>query len=138
MIDWSAIDRVASESVAPRLGRSPIRPRLIAGLLYLQHAFDLSDEEVVALWVENPSWQVFTGETYLQTEPPIDLSSMSRCRKRLGKVGMEELLAQSTEVAKRASAIKPSSIKRAADRLCVEAGRTGDAGGRGVPQSRRQ
>jgi hypothetical protein len=41
--------------------------------LYLQHAFDLSDEEVVWQWVENPYWQVFTGETYLQTEPPIAL-----------------------------------------------------------------
>jgi IS5 family transposase len=45
-------------------------------LLYLQHAFDLSDEEVVAMWVENPYWQVFTGETYLQTAPPIDPSSL--------------------------------------------------------------
>jgi IS5 family transposase len=28
--------------------------------------------------VENPYWQVFTGETYLQTEPPIDPSSVTR------------------------------------------------------------
>jgi IS5 family transposase len=30
----------------------------------LQHAFDLSDKEVVWQWLENPYWQVFTGETY--------------------------------------------------------------------------
>ena len=60
-------------------------PRLIAGLLYLQHAFDLSDEEVVATWVENLYWQVFTGETYLQTRPPIDPSSLTRWCKRLGE-----------------------------------------------------
>jgi IS5 family transposase len=112
MIDWPAIERVAPEPVAPKPGRPPIRRRLIAGLLYLQHAFDLSDEEVVAMWIENPYWQVFTGETYLQTSPPIDPSSLSRWRKRLGEAGMEELLAQSIEAAKRASAIKPSSIKR--------------------------
>jgi IS5 family transposase len=70
------------------------------------------DEEVVAMWAENPYWQVFTGETYLQDTPPIDPSSLSRWRKRLGEAGMEELLAQSIEAAKRASAIKPSSIKR--------------------------
>lgn len=46
-------------------------PRLIAGLLYLQHAFDLSDEGMVWQWLENPYLQVFTGETYLQTKPPI-------------------------------------------------------------------
>jgi hypothetical protein len=45
-------------------------------LLYLQHTFDLSDEDVVWQWVENPYWQVFTGETYLQTEPPVDPSSL--------------------------------------------------------------
>jgi IS5 family transposase len=62
----------------------------------------------VAGWLENPYWQAFTGGTDLQTEPPIDPSSLSRWRKRLGKVGMEELLAQSIEVAKRAKLIKPS------------------------------
>jgi transposase, IS5 family len=112
MIDWEAIDRVAADPFLAKPGRPTLRPRLIAGLLYLQHAFDLSDEQVVAGWVENPYWQVFTGETYLQTEAPIDPSSLSRWRQRLGEVGMEELLAQSIEAAKRASVIKDSSIKR--------------------------
>jgi IS5 family transposase len=48
----------------------------------------------------------------LQTEPPIDPSSLSRWRKRLGEVGMEELLAQSIEAAKRAKVIRPSSVER--------------------------
>ncbi|CAH2910733.1 MAG: Mobile element protein, partial [uncultured Paraburkholderia sp.] len=39
-------------------------------------------------WVENPYWQVFTGETYLQTEPPIDPSSLTRWRKRLGEAAL--------------------------------------------------
>lgn len=38
-------------------------------------------------WVENPYWQVFTGETYLQTEPPIDPSSLTRWRHRLESGG---------------------------------------------------
>jgi len=112
MIDWAAIDRVATEPFQPGPGRPILRPRLIAGLLYLQHAFNLSDEQVVAGWLENPYWQVFTGETHLQTAPPIDPSSLSRWRKRLGEVGMEELLAQSIEAAKRANVIKPSSVQR--------------------------
>jgi transposase, IS5 family len=64
LIDWSAINRVASELFQSKRGRPAERPRLIAGLLYLQHAYDLSDEEVVRSWVENPYWQVFTGERY--------------------------------------------------------------------------
>ena len=49
IIDWAAIDCVATGP-----GRPILRPRLIAGLLYLQHAFNLSDEQVVAGWLENP------------------------------------------------------------------------------------
>jgi IS5 family transposase len=112
MIDWEAIERVAGEAFQSKRGRPAARPRLIAGLLYLQHAYDLSDEEVVWAWVENPYWQVFTGETYLQKDPPIDPSSLTRWRKRLGEAGVEELLAQTIEAARRAAVVKPASIKR--------------------------
>jgi IS5 family transposase len=68
LIDWEEIDRAALDAMRPRRGRLPLRPRLVAGLLYLQHTFGLSDKEVVWDWVENPYWQVFTGETYLQKD----------------------------------------------------------------------
>jgi IS5 family transposase len=55
---------------------------------------------------------VFTGEAHLQTAPLIDPSSLSRQRNRLGEVGVEELLAQSIEAAKRPKVIKPSSVQR--------------------------
>ena len=79
-------------------------------MLYLQHAFNLSDEEVGWQWVENPYWQVFTGETTLQTEPPINPSSLTRWRRRLSEACVEELLNETIAAAKRASVINPSSI----------------------------
>jgi transposase, IS5 family len=112
LINWNRLGAAMSESFVSRKGRPATSPKLIAGLLYLQHAFDLSDEEVVWQWVENPYWQVFTGETYLQTEPPIDPSSLTRWRKRLGEAGVEELLAETIEAAKRAGVIKASNVKR--------------------------
>ncbi|WP_197345909.1 transposase, partial [Ralstonia pseudosolanacearum] len=54
LIDWNRLSAVMSESFVSKRGRPATSPRLIAGLLYLQHAFDLSDEEVVWQWVENP------------------------------------------------------------------------------------
>jgi hypothetical protein len=54
LIDWNAIDQVAYEAMGSKHRRPPLRPRLVAGPLYLQHTFDLSDEEVVWGWVENP------------------------------------------------------------------------------------
>lgn len=112
LINWSRLGASMSESFAWSRGRPATSPRLIAGLLYLQHAVDLSDEEVVWQWVGNLYWQLFTGETYLQTEPPIDSSSLTRWRKRLGEAGVEEPLAETIEAAKRAGVIKAASVKR--------------------------
>ena len=53
----------------------------MVGLLYLQHAYPLSDEAVVARWVENPYYQYFTGETFFQPRTPIDPSSLSPSRR---------------------------------------------------------
>ena len=47
---------------------------------------------MVNTWVENPYWQFFTGETYLQLKSPIDPSSLTRWRKRIGEEGVETLL----------------------------------------------
>jgi hypothetical protein len=96
-----------------------LRPRLIAGPLYLQHAFNFFDEQVMAGWLEHPYWQVFTGETHLQTEPPIDVSSLLRWRQRLGEIGMEEMLAQSIDGAKRAKVIRLPSVQRVIVRTTV-------------------
>lgn len=112
LIDWDRLNKTMSESFVSHRGRPASSPRLIGGLLYLLHAFDLSDEDVVWQWLENPYWQVFTGETYLQTRPPIDPSSLTRWSKRLGEAGVEELLAETIEAAKRADVIKTSSLKR--------------------------
>jgi IS5 family transposase len=73
----------------------------VAGLLYLQHAFDLSDEAVVARWVENPYYQHFCGELFFQHRPPIDPSSLTRWRKRIGEEGVEWLLTKNEEDAER-------------------------------------
>ena len=36
----------------------PAKPtRLMVGLSYLQHTFNLSDEAVVQRWIENPYWE---------------------------------------------------------------------------------
>ncbi|VVE85072.1 hypothetical protein PSP31121_05063 [Pandoraea sputorum] len=101
-----------SASFTSGRGRPRTSTRLIAGLLHLQRALGLSDEEGVWQWLENPYWQVFTSETYLQTKVPIDPSSLTRWRKRLGEAGVEELLAETIEVAKKAKVIKEASLKR--------------------------
>ncbi|MDB5778984.1 MAG: transposase, family, partial [Polaromonas sp.] len=89
LMNWEQLERSLGAHFALNRGRPALRPRLVAGLLYLQHANDASDEAVEATWLENPYWQYFCGETYLQTELPIDPSSLSRWRKRIGEEGVE-------------------------------------------------
>lgn len=60
------------------MGRPATSPRLIAGLMYLRHALNLSDEAVVAGWAENLYYQHFTSETFFQQRFPIDPSSLVR------------------------------------------------------------
>jgi len=56
--------------------------------------------------VENPYWQLFCGESWFQHHPPIDSSSLTRWRQRIGAEGMEWLLAQTIKVAASAKVIK--------------------------------
>ena len=109
LIDWPEIERTFAASFTSARGRPALPARLVAGLLYLQHTFDASDEAVVNTWVENPYWQYFCGETYLQIETPIDPSSLTRWRKRIGEEGVETLLMVTIEAARRGGVIQKAS-----------------------------
>jgi transposase, IS5 family len=111
VIDWEEIERTFAAHFVARTGRPALRPRLVAGLLYLQHAYDCSDEAIVNTWVENPYVQYFTGETYFQTESPLDSSSLTRWRKRIGEEGVETLLMVSIEAARRIGMMKAASVE---------------------------
>ena len=84
----------------------------MVGLSYLGHAYGMSDEAVVTKWIENPYWQYFCGETYFQHRLPIDSSSMSRWRKRIGEKGCELVLMATLQAGLRSGVVKESSLKR--------------------------
>ena len=112
LIDWDLFEARFGRLYHPQVGRPGIPIRLMVGLCYLQHTFTLSDEEVVARWVENPYWQYFCGFDYLQLESPIDPSSLVRWRRRIGQDGIELLLQETIAAAQRGEAVKPQSLER--------------------------
>lgn len=114
LIDWAFFEREWAGFFPSTTGRPATSPRLVAGLLYLQHAFRLSDEAVVARWIENPYHQHFTGETFFQHRPPIDATSLIRWRKRIGEEGVEWLLTKTIEAARSSGAIDDASLQRVA------------------------
>jgi IS5 family transposase len=92
-IDWEAMNQwLGGYYEQAVVGQPPKPTRLTAGLLDLKHVFALSDEVLIARWVEHPYYRYFCGETYFQHEPPIHPTSLTRYRQRLGAPGCEELL----------------------------------------------
>ncbi len=97
-MDWNAFEQ-QFESHFTDEGRPAIATRLMVSLHYLKYTHDLSDEETVAIWVENPYWQLFSGRQHFEHKLPIDPSSMTRWRKRVGVDGAETLLKQTIQTA---------------------------------------
>src|ERR1700728_2709546 len=91
-IDWHSFERTLGSTYHPSHGAPGISTRLMVALHYLKYQHDLSDEDVVAAWVENPYWQHFSGMSLFQHEMPVDPSSMTRWRERLGNAGAEQML----------------------------------------------
>ena len=114
LIDWEFFETEWAGFFPSSKGRPATSPRLVAGLMYLQHAHRLSDEAVVARWVENPYFQHFTGETFFQHHPPIDPSSLVRWRKRIGEEGVEWLLTKTIEAGRKSGAVDDGSLSRVA------------------------
>jgi len=112
VVDWDRLDEVFGSTYCPENGRPGISTRLMVALHYLKFMHDLSDQEVVAAWVENPYWQYLSGMKWFEHDLPIDSSSMTRWRKRIGEAGAEELLKETIEAGLKLKAIKPSQLKR--------------------------
>ncbi len=82
----------------------------MAGLHILKYADNLSDEEVCARFVENPYYQYLCGEEFFRHDLPLERSSMTRWRQRMGEERIQALLQESLAVALKVGAAKPSDF----------------------------
>lgn len=111
-INWNKFEQDFAGYFPANIGNSALPARLIVGVLYLKHAFGLSDEAVVAMWKENPYWQYFCGMQYFQHELPFHPTSLIKWRNRLGESGCEKLLKELIEVAVREDIIEEKDLKK--------------------------
>ena len=112
-IDWGFLEATFGAVYEDGAGRPPLPTRLMAGLAILKHAYDLSDEVVCELWLENPYYQYFCGEELFRHRLPFDRSSMTHWRNRMGAERLQALLQESLAAATRSGAIKPADLARA-------------------------
>jgi transposase, IS5 family len=111
-IDWRFLEEKFGAVYAEGTGRPPLPTRLMAGLAILKHTYNLSDEVVCEQWIENPYYQYFCGEEFFQHRLPLDRSSMTNWRNRMGEERLQALLQESLAVATRTGAIKPGDLAR--------------------------
>lgn len=110
-IDWSVFDNKFG-SLYSEKGRPGKPTRLMVGLHYLKHAFNESDESIVARLLENPYYQYFCGFEFFIHRLPVDPTSMTRWRKRIGPKNMERLLSETLETAKREDYLTKRHMER--------------------------
>jgi IS5 family transposase len=97
-IGWTALEATLGASYHPSQGAPGISTRLMVALHNLKYQHDLSDEDVVAVWVENPYWQQFSGERYFPR--PVSLGA-----RAVGwiETEVEEWIARQIEVSREIS-----------------------------------
>ena len=84
----------------------------MCSLLYLKHAFNLSDEETCDRWAENVVWQYFSGLDYYEPRLPCDATQIGRFRADIGEAGMQVILKATIDTAVTSKAIKPAEFER--------------------------
>ena len=100
-INWQVFEDALGKFYADEVGRPGLPIRLLVGLHYLKHLYNLSDEVVVTSWVENPYWQYFCCEQVFQHRLPCDPTTLVKWRKRVGAEGIESLLKETLDTARR-------------------------------------
>lgn len=110
-IDWQWLD----DELAPLYsgtGRAGNPTRLMVGLHLLKHAKALSDEEVCRQWKDNPYFQFLCGEEHFRHDYPIERSSMTHWRKRIGSGKLEKLISELLRVACEAGALEAEDLQK--------------------------
>ena len=84
-IDWEAVESEFAEYYCADNGCPSVPIRTMVGMMLLKSIYNLSDEGVVARWLENPYMQYFTGEKVFQKRPPMNPIDMTKFRSVLGR-----------------------------------------------------
>lgn len=111
-VAWARLEQAFGALFCEDNGRPAHPTRLLVALHYLKYSYDLSDAQVVAGWVENPYWQYLSGMQFFEHRRPLEPSSLTRWRQRVGERGAEALLGETIAAGLVLKAITPAQLKR--------------------------
>ena len=111
LIDWGRFETEFGPLYTDG-GRPGLPIRLMVGLHLLKHMDGLSDEAICARYLDSPYVQLFCGAGVFQHALPLDRSSTTRWRQRIGPERLEVLLAESLAAARRGGAVEEKHLRR--------------------------
>lgn len=112
-LPWEKLDAEYGKYFAAGQGRPAKDSRLVCGLLVVKQLKNLSDEDAVAEFMENPYIQAFCGQEYFALEDVINPGILSERRKRLGPDFMALLDAETAAALKANKELKFRSARQA-------------------------
>ena len=112
ILNWDYLIDSFGPSYVENNGRPGVPIRVIAGLHYLKYLENESDESVVEKFCENPYWQYFCGFKTFQHELPCHPTTLVKWRHRVGEVGVEKLLSETINTAKREGLLPEKLCRR--------------------------
>lgn len=111
-INWKSLEEKLTQKYSEKMGAPGKEIRLMVGLQYLKYMYNESDEMIVQKFVENPYYQFFCGNEYFEHSLPIDSSSMTRFRKRMGKETIEDLFKETVRSAENSNQLKEKDFEQ--------------------------
>ena len=96
-INWDAICKVIGGFYS-EIGRRGLPIRRMVGLLIIKQMYNLSDEEVVKSYIENPYIQYFCGNPYYTTQQPCSDGMLTVFRRRIGTEGVQLIFNESVKI----------------------------------------
>ncbi len=112
LIDWGRFDAAFGPLYTDGSGRPGLPTRLMVGLHLLKHMDGIADEAICARYLDSPYVQLFCGDVHFQHALPLDRSSMTRWRQRIGAERLEVLMAESLAAAQRGGAVEEKHLRR--------------------------
>ncbi len=112
VMPWDKLDEIYGRYFSPGQGRPAKDSRLICGLLVVKLVKNMSDDDAVQEFMENPYIQAFCGAEYFAVEDVISPSVLSERRTRLGQDFFDVFDSEVPRVIKDSKLFRPKAIPR--------------------------
>ncbi|MBU2530083.1 MAG: transposase [Elusimicrobia bacterium] len=119
LLPWGKLDQIYGCYFTENTGRPAKDSRLICGLLIVKYLKNLTNEEVLQEFSENPYMQAFCGREYFSSRDIISQGILSERKKRLGPEFFDFFYGEVADILKEQKIIKFKVLSEKRDNFFV-------------------